>query len=117
MVDVVSSAMMCAGAASGRGTVQDLMHSQMLWILCLGYLVVSITRNAVLDWAQIFLIQECEQTTVTGMWLYIAVPWYSQRLIILLQMSRTNDLNCSGCIYQLHGGWWSAGTDCCRLHC
>ena len=50
----------------GRGSFNDLTRSHLLWLLSIGYLVTSLIRTAMLDWSQLFLIQECNQSKIIG---------------------------------------------------
>ncbi|KAI0229837.1 Glucose-6-phosphate exchanger SLC37A4 [Lamellibrachia satsuma] len=55
-----------SGRGHGRGTWRDLVVSPLLWILSVNFMVIFIARTAVLDWAQLYLIQELDQTPYTA---------------------------------------------------
>ncbi|KAK2189991.1 hypothetical protein NP493_89g00014 [Ridgeia piscesae] len=55
-----------SGRGHGRGSWQDLIYSRLLWILSVNFMVIFIARTAILDWAQLYLIEELDQTAYTA---------------------------------------------------
>lgn len=55
-----------SGRGHGRGSWRDLVSSRLLWILSINFMVIFIARTAILDWAQLYLIQELDQTPYTA---------------------------------------------------
>eukprot|EP00914_Ancora_sagittata_P000335 GHVO01000946.1.p1 GENE.GHVO01000946.1~~GHVO01000946.1.p1 ORF type:complete len:417 (+),score=18.11 GHVO01000946.1:1-1251(+) len=50
----------------GRGTWQEMIKSPFMWVMCVSYLVVFLARTAALDWGQLYLIQELNQSEYIG---------------------------------------------------
>ena len=53
--------------ASWTKVIFHLVCSPFLWVLINGYFLASLLRNCLSDWAQLYLIQEKNQSLYTGM--------------------------------------------------
>lgn len=53
---------------SGSETVIDLIRSPFLWLIAVCYLTVSAAKTSVVDWAQLYLLEDCKlpQLTASG---------------------------------------------------
>lgn len=50
----------------GRGSFKDLLTNRLMWIVGFCYMNIFLVRTAVLDWGQLFLIQDKKQSNIVA---------------------------------------------------